>query len=57
MGWVDTVGWSSMMIVILFVSSFQMIAIGILGEYVWRAVEAARNRPNFIIDKTVGVER
>lgn len=44
-------GWTSMMVVILFVSAFQMTALGIIGEYVWRALESSRNRPNFIIDK------
>lgn len=43
-------GWSALMVVLLFVSSFQMIAIGIIGEYVWRAMDASRNRPYFIIE-------
>jgi len=44
-------GWSALMIVLLLVSSFQMIALGVLGEYIWRTLDAARNRPNYIIDK------
>lgn len=44
-------GWSSLMVVLLFVSSFQMIALGIIGEYVWRTLDTARNRPNFIVEK------
>ncbi|MBL7921289.1 MAG: glycosyltransferase family 2 protein [Bacteroidia bacterium] len=51
LGYVDTQGWSSLMVVILFVSAFQMIALGIIGEYVWRGLEASRNRPNFLIEK------
>jgi polyisoprenyl-phosphate glycosyltransferase len=50
-GFVQTPGWSAIMVVLLFVSSFQMIALGVLGEYVWRALDAARNRPNYIIEK------
>jgi polyisoprenyl-phosphate glycosyltransferase len=50
-GVVQTPGWSAMMVVLLFVSSFQMIALGVIGEYVWRALDAARNRPNYIIEK------
>lgn len=46
-------GWSSMMVVLLFVSSFQMIALGIIGEYVWRALDASRGRPNFIVEKII----
>lgn len=51
LGSVETSGWSSMMVVILFVSAFQMIALGIIGEYVWRGLEASRKRPNYLIDK------
>ncbi len=50
-------GWASLMVILLFVSSFQMIALGIIGEYVWRSLDSSRKRPNFIIEKTVGCER
>ncbi len=50
-GHIDAGGWSSLMVVILFVSSFQMIGLGIIGEYVWRNLEASRNRPVYVIDK------
>lgn len=45
---IDVQGWSTLIIVILLVSSFQMIAIGIIGEYLWRILDASRNRPNYI---------
>ena len=48
---VSVEGWSATMLVILFVSSFQMISMGILGEYLYRTLDASRNRPNFIIDE------
>jgi polyisoprenyl-phosphate glycosyltransferase len=44
-------GWTAMMLVFLFVSAFQMIAIGILGEYLWRTLDASRKRPNYVVDK------
>ena len=50
-GNINVSGWSSLMVVFLFVSSFQMIAIGILGEYIWRTLEATRKRPIYIVDK------
>lgn len=50
-GLVPLQGWTAMMVVLLFVSSFQMIALGIIGEYVWRAMDAARNRPNFVVEQ------
>ena len=50
--WADIAsGWSSLMVVLLLVSSFQMIALGIIGEYVWRAMDAARGRPPYVIDR------
>jgi len=50
-GLVPLKGWTAIMVVLLFVSSFQMIALGIIGEYVWRAMDATRNRPNFIVEQ------
>ncbi len=44
-------GWSSLMCVILCSSGLILLMMGILGEYVWRALDAARTRPPFIIDE------
>lgn len=43
-------GWSSLMCVVLLSSGLILLTLGILGEYVWRALDAARTRPPFIID-------
>lgn len=43
-------GWATNMIVLLLVSSFQMISLGVIGEYLWRTLDSSRNRPNFIVD-------
>ncbi|MCZ2356055.1 MAG: glycosyltransferase family 2 protein [Bacteroidia bacterium] len=53
MGWIPIDGWTSMMVILLLVSSFQMIGIGILGEYIWRTLDASRSRPNYIIAETI----
>lgn len=50
-GLIAVEGWTSLMVVLLFVSSFQMIALGIIGEYVWRSLDASRKRPPFIVDE------
>jgi len=52
-GFIPVAGWTSLMVIMLFVSSFQMIALGIIGEYVWRGLEASRNRPNFLVEKVI----
>ena len=43
-------GWSSLMCVVLLSAGLILLTLGILGEYVWRALDAARTRPPFIID-------
>lgn len=44
-------GWSSLMCVELCSSGLILTTMGILGEYLWRTLDAARNRPPFIIDE------
>lgn len=43
-------GYSSLMIVILIAAAFNMISIGILGEYVNRIFIEVKNRPMYIVD-------
>ena len=45
------VGWASLMCVILCASGIIMLMLGILGEYIWRTLDAARTRPPYIIDE------
>ena len=56
-GQIQVEGWSAMMIVFLFVSAFQMIALGIIGEYVWRTLDASRNRPLYVVDQISEVKK
>ncbi len=44
-------GWASLMCVVLCASGLILLMMGILGEYIWRALDAARTRPPFIIDE------
>lgn len=44
-------GWASLMCVVLFSSGLILLMMGILGEYIWRTLDASRNRPPFIIDE------
>jgi dolichol-phosphate mannosyltransferase len=43
-------GWSSVMIALLVLHGFELFAIGIIGEYVWRALDQVRPRPIYLID-------
>lgn len=44
-------GWASLMCVILCASGIIMLMLGILGEYIWRTLDAARTRPPYIVDE------
>ncbi len=46
-------GWSSMMVVILILGGLQMTMMGILGEYLWRALDESRGRPRYWIESVV----
>lgn len=50
-GSIDVEGYSSIIVILLFGFGIIMLSLGILGEYMWRMFDAARNRPPFIIDK------
>lgn len=47
-------GWSALMVVVLLVGGTLMLMMGVLGEYVWRALDEAKQRPRFIIEDEVG---
>lgn len=49
-------GWSALMVVVLLVGGTLMLMMGVLGEYVWRALDEAKQRPRFIIEDEVGVD-
>lgn len=49
----DTVpGWGSLMVSILFLGGIQMVAIGIIGEYLSRMNQNLLNRPAYIVQDT-----
>ncbi len=43
-------GWASLMVVLLVIGGIQMLMLGVLGEYVWRALDEARQRPRYLIE-------
>ncbi len=47
-------GYASVMLAVLLTSSFQMIMMGVLGEYLWRNLDESRKRPLYVIDEVIG---
>jgi UDP-glucose 4-epimerase len=48
-------GWSSIMVVLLFVSGVQLLMLGVIGEYLWRVADEIRGAPPFVIQSRLGI--
>jgi dolichol-phosphate mannosyltransferase len=48
--------WAAAVAVGLLVGGSLMLVMGVLGEYLWRALDESRRRPRYLIEATVGVE-
>jgi dolichol-phosphate mannosyltransferase len=44
-------GWGVVSLLLIFFSGLQLLSMGLIGEYLWRTLDASRNRPSFVIDK------
>jgi dolichol-phosphate mannosyltransferase len=45
-------GWTPLMVVVLVLGGTQMLMLGMIGEYLWRALAQARRRDPFVVDET-----
>jgi polyisoprenyl-phosphate glycosyltransferase len=48
-------GWASLMIAVLVIGGVQMLMMGVLGEYLWRTLDEARRRPQYIVEATINL--
>jgi len=49
-------GYASLMTVVLFGFAFQMMAFGVLGEYVGRLYQEVKGRPIYVVRARVGFD-
>jgi glycosyltransferase involved in cell wall biosynthesis len=42
-------GWPTLLVVVLVLGGIQLMVIGVMGEYMWRAVEETRRRPLYVV--------
>lgn len=49
-------GWTTIMVVMLFLGGIQLITLGILGEYIWRGVDESRQRPLYLISEKLNFD-
>ena len=51
-----TPGWTSIMLTVTFFSGIQLLSIWIISEYIARIYDESRDRPQYIIDKTINID-
>ncbi len=51
---VDVPGYSSLIVIILFLGGVQLVVIGVLGEYIGRIYKEVKGRPIYVVERTVG---
>lgn len=47
------VGWTSLIVVVLIIGGVQLLALGVIGEYVGRVLLNVANRPQFVVGRQV----
>lgn len=49
-------GWTSLMVVVTFFSGIQLLSIWVMSEYIARIYDETKQRPQYIIDKTINID-
>ena len=49
-------GWTSLIIALTFFSGVQLLSIWIIAEYIGRIYDETKQRPQYIIDKTINID-
>jgi dolichol-phosphate mannosyltransferase len=50
----DLPGWTSLMVIVLFLGGIQLVTIGIVGEYIARIYEEVKSRPLYLLARRPG---
>lgn len=56
-GGIPVEGWTSLFVAVLIIGGTQLLALGVIGEYLWRTLEVARIRPLWRIAEFVDLEK
>ena len=55
MGKIPVQGYTTIIVLILFSSGLIMFTLGLLGEYVWRTLDASKKRPISVVEEMVNI--
>jgi dolichol-phosphate mannosyltransferase len=50
-------GWTTVVLVTTFLGGMQLIVLGLMGEYVGRIYDEVKQRPLYLVSRTVGIHR
>jgi glycosyltransferase involved in cell wall biosynthesis len=53
---IDLPGYASIMVVMLFLGGVQLFCFGLMGEYIGRIYKEVKNRPLYVVERTIGIE-
>lgn len=48
-------GWTSTVVIVLFLGGIQLLALGIIGEYMGRVFEEVKGRPRYVVGEVLGL--
>ena len=51
------VGWASLIVTILFMGGLQLLALGAIGEYTGRVLLNVNNRPQYVVGRSVNLDK
>lgn len=51
-----TSGWTSLILSVWFIGGMQLLALGLIGEYIGKIYKEVKNRPLYIIEQKLGVD-
>ena len=54
---INVAGWTTMMLINLFFFGLTFLTLGIIGEYLWRTLDASRTRPTYIIEEIKKIKK
>lgn len=57
LGKIPVQGYTTIVVIVMFSAGLIMFTLGLLGEYIWRTLEASRKRPISIVEETINCEK
>jgi dolichol-phosphate mannosyltransferase len=47
-------GWTSTVVIVLFLGGIQLLSLGIIGEYIGRIFDEVKERPQYVVGESMG---